>query len=597
MTPTRLQIGTATAGLAVALAAFGSVYACHLQGCAQPVRLSVADALLWAFGGLSYLGVGLVVWMRRPDHRIGLLFVVVGLAWFAFPDDEFVRSSLARTTSLGTTYFLLVRDLWIPVLIALAAAFPAGRLRRCDQWMIGGLAAFYLARNLAVMLFWHPSFELWGPVANLLLVRPDPVVVSRIEAVGFAIDEPVLLALVGWIVWRWWRASLPLRRAMAPLLWAALPWVVSFALGTARLAGAGDTLRAAENFFGRVGLLALPFGLLALLLHHWLAHDRLGRLLDDLATPTPASGLQPRLAAAIGDPSLTIALPQPDGTGYVGADGQPIRFADAPPDRGITYVEGDRGPVAALLHDPALTNEPELLAAAVSTVRLALDTARLHATIRAQLDEVRASRARIVEAADAERRRLERDLHDGAQQRLVTLGIALQMARQRLGTGGDPTVGGLLDRANEEVAQAIGELRELARGIRPAILDEGLASAVEDLADRLSIAVDTDITAARLPAEIETTAYFVIAEALTNVAKHASAAHATVAATHDGDHLVIEVTDDGVGGADPGGAGLVGLADRVAAAGGHLLVSTGPCGTRLTAHLPATAVDDRAERR
>lgn len=586
MTVRQVQVAVGVGGVAVALAALGSVYACHLQACAPQPRVGPADALLWTVGGLAYLGVGLVAWRRRPDNRVGLLMVAVGLAWFAFPDDDFLRSSLARTWSPTLTYFFAVRELWIPVLVALVAAFPSGRLRRCDKLVVGGIAGFYVLRNLSIVLFWHPPLGGWGPVDNLLLVRADPLLLARIEGLVFDLDEPILLALVGWILWRWWRSSVPMRRAMAPLLWAGVPWVASFALGTVRLVFASDPLRDVENFLGRVGLLALPFGLLAVLLHRQLFHTRLGRLLQDLSRPMPGGTLQPRLAEALGDPSLTVAFARPDGDGYVDSQGHHLRPDAPPPGRAVTYVEGARGRAAALVHDPALSDDRDLLAAATSAVRLALDNERLHATIRAQLEEVRASRARIVEAADAERRRIERDLHDGAQQRLVTLGMALRMTRERLGVDADPAAAELIDHAIAEAGYALDELRELARGLHPAILAEGLRPAVEDLVDRLPVPVDVEVSDRWLPEPQLATAYFVIAEALTNVAKHAHASRASVRAQLDGQWLQVGVDDDGVGGADPDGSGLMGLSDRVAAADGDLHVSSDGRGTRVTARIP-----------
>jgi signal transduction histidine kinase len=221
---------------------------------------------------------------------------------------------------------------------------------------------------------------------------------------------------------------------------------------------------------------------------------------------------------------------------------------------------------------------------------LAIDNERLQAEIRAQLHEVRASRARIVQAADAERRRIERDLHDGSQQRLVTLSMALALARTRLGQTPDPQLDGLLVEAAGEVQLALSELRELARGIHPAILTEaGLGPALESLAQRSPVRVQIVATpAVRLPAAIEAAAYFVVAEALANVAKYASASNVTVAARVLDGVLCVEVVDDGRGGADTArGTGLQGLGDRVGALDGCFDVISPPGGgTCVRAELP-----------
>ncbi len=221
--------------------------------------------------------------------------------------------------------------------------------------------------------------------------------------------------------------------------------------------------------------------------------------------------------------------------------------------------------------------------------------------MRAQLEEVRASRQRIVEAADAERRRVERNLHDGAQQRMATLALSLAMLRDRIGSG-DPSAAASLDQASAELRQAIAELRELARGIHPAILtEEGLPAAVEALADRSSLPVrvlaDFD---GRLPEPIEAIAYFVVSESLANVAKYACASAARVELSRRNGTLRVEVIDDGIGGADASrGSGLRGLEDRVSAVRGSFRVQTTPGGgTRVLAEIPcdAWAATGRQER-
>ena len=242
-----------------------------------------------------------------------------------------------------------------------------------------------------------------------------------------------------------------------------------------------------------------------------------------------------------------------------------------------------------LVYDDRLGHEPQLVEVAVSVASLALQHSRLQAEVNAQLDQVRASRERIVEAGDTARRRLERDLHDGAQQRLVTLNLALAMARDRA-TGADPELETLLDSASKEAREALVELRELARGIHPAVLTEtGLCGAVEALVERSLIATTvTTVPTERFPAPIEATAYFVVCEALTNVAKHAAAHAATIEIVRSASVLMVRVDDDGIGGARPdGGSGLRGLADRVASIGGSLRIESPPgAGTHIEAEIP-----------
>jgi signal transduction histidine kinase len=230
-----------------------------------------------------------------------------------------------------------------------------------------------------------------------------------------------------------------------------------------------------------------------------------------------------------------------------------------------------------------------LLVARLRARRLADANARLQSQVEAQLEEVRASRARIVEAGDRERQRVERDLHDGAQQRLVSLSLELEVARRALGDGGDPGVRRSLDRAAEEAMTALAELRDLALGIHPLVLTEaGLGPAVESLADRTHVAVSVDIGEERFPPAVEGAAYFLISEALTNVTKYAKATRAIVRVRGLADRVRIDVEDDGVGGADPrAGSGLRGLADRLAVLNGTIEVnSPAGGGTRITARIP-----------
>jgi signal transduction histidine kinase len=234
-----------------------------------------------------------------------------------------------------------------------------------------------------------------------------------------------------------------------------------------------------------------------------------------------------------------------------------------------------------------------LLVVRLRARRLTDANARLQAEVEAQLEEVRASRARIVEAGDRERRRVERDLHDGAQQRLIALSLELRVARSRLGAGGASDLRDSLDRAAAEAQAALVELRDLALGIHPLILTEsGLGEAVESLADRTPVDVSVDVGSERYPPAVEGAAYFVISEALTNVTKYADATSAAVRVRRRADRLTIEVEDDGIGGADPrSGSGLRGLADRLAALDGTIsVVSPAGRGTKVSAVIPIDGI-------
>jgi signal transduction histidine kinase len=271
-------------------------------------------------------------------------------------------------------------------------------------------------------------------------------------------------------------------------------------------------------------------------------------------------------------------------------DGRRVELPAPGSGRAVTEVDREGIRVGAIIHDSSLADEPGLVRAVAASAALALENERLEAELRARLDELQSSRARLVEVSMFERRRLERDLHDGAQQRLVALSLQLGLARRSLDAGDGRSAVTMLDAARDELARALEELRELARGIHPAVLtDRGLEAALEALAERAPLPVSLDqMPAERLPAPVEAAAYFVVAEALTNVAKYAAASSAAVRINRNGSYAVVEVRDDGVGGADPAvGTGLRGLADRLAALDGRLEVHSPPGGgTTVRAEVP-----------
>jgi signal transduction histidine kinase len=252
-------------------------------------------------------------------------------------------------------------------------------------------------------------------------------------------------------------------------------------------------------------------------------------------------------------------------------------------------VARDGEPVAALLHDAALRENAELVNSVCAAAALTLDNERLRAELLARLAELQSSRARLVEATDAERRRIERDLHDGTQQRLVSVAMTLGLAESKL-SADRPAVGPVLREARDALAVALEELRDLTQGIRPAILVErGLSAALDDLSRRAALPVTLEVSiSGRLPEPVEAAAYFVASEALANAAKHSHASDVRLTASRDGGTLVVEVRDDGIGGAGMGGgSGLRGLTDRVEAIGGRLTLSSPPGrGTTVRAEIP-----------
>jgi len=307
------------------------------------------------------------------------------------------------------------------------------------------------------------------------------------------------------------------------------------------------------------------------------------RVHDGQAAP---EGIEAILRDVLGDPGLRLLVWLPGPEAYAGLDGAPAAAPPAGPGAAVTAVGRGDAPLALVVHDPRLAARPGLLADVLRAAALPVEAARLRGELRGRLEEVEESRARIVRAGYEERRRLERDLHDGAQQRLLALGMALRRVQRRV--AGDPESARALDDAVDGVAEAVRDLREIARGLRPGALDEGLGPALADLARRTPLDVDVDAPAGRVAPEIETAAYYVVSEALANAVKHASASRVSVSARQDDGHLVVRVEDDGRGGAAPDPAGgLAGLADRVAAHGGRMALDSAPgAGTRIEVVLP-----------
>lgn len=317
------------------------------------------------------------------------------------------------------------------------------------------------------------------------------------------------------------------------------------------------------------------------------ARTRIVSFLDDLRAGRAApEAVEQVLREVLSDPGLELRFFLPESELYVDAHGR--LGADQPDDRRVrTPVTRAGLPLGMVLHSPADEERPGLLEEVVEGAGLAIEIARLRVELRRQLDEVEASRARIVSAGYEERRRLERDLHDGAQQRLISIGLALRHAQHELDASPEKA-GESIDGAVTEIDVAIGELQELARGVRPAQLDSGLTPALRELAARAPLPVQVRANGERFPQELEAAAYFIASEGLTNAVKHAEARQVTLSAERLNGKLAISISDDGIGGAAPnGGSGLRGLADRAAAHGGSLAIESEPNrGTVLTAELP-----------
>ena len=526
------------------------------------------EVVLYHVVGASFAGCGLLAWHRRPESRAGPLMVATGLLFFVHGTLGRLHSSFAETIGIA------VSNWWIITFAALLVWFPGGRRRWApsEKFIIG---AFVVA-EVVLTLVWMVFAEI---PRNLALVWPNPQAALAIDravsSLGFAASVCLAILLVA----RWLKGTRPVRRASAP---AAAGAVTLLFLGGLILQAVFTTAQSPYLVWPTlVGLVLVPVVFLAGVWRMWVARAAVGDLFVDLGS-IGGRPLQAALAKALGDPTLTLAYWLPQFGSYTDSDGEKLELPVDDDKRLLAVVEQDGERVAAIVYDSSLAEERKLLDAVVAAAGIALKNERLGAELRARVNELSASRARIVGAGDEERRRLERNLHDGAQQRLVALGMQLRLLGPRIRT--DPAAAeALVASAAAELATSVDELRELAHGIHPAVLDHGLTVALESLAARSSVvtAVSVDLFE-RLPEVVEVAAYFVASEALANVAKHAQASAVQITVSRGAKGALVEVADDGVGGADDAdGSGLRGLADRVEALGGQLRISS-PLGTGTT---------------
>jgi signal transduction histidine kinase len=335
-------------------------------------------------------------------------------------------------------------------------------------------------------------------------------------------------------------------------------------------------------------LATVPIAFLAGFLLSRLARSAVGDLLQELPESPSPSELRDALSKSLRDPSLSLAYWLPEFESWADLEGRPVELPEPASGRATTLIDRDGARLAALVHDPALEEEPELLASVGAAAGIALENGRLHTEQKAHLEELRGSRARVIEAGQRERQRLERDLHDGAQQRLIALSLELSRLEKQLAGDGDAQT--RLDQARGEIALSLEELRAVSRGLHPAVLSgHGLEVALESIAAHAPVPVRLTVGLEnRLPELIEVAAYYVVSEGLANIGKHAQAKSVSIDVARTDGVVVIEVVDDGVGGADTEcGLGLRGLADRVEAHGGRLRVwSPLGGGTRLRAEMP-----------
>jgi PAS domain S-box-containing protein len=646
------------------------------------------------FVSLSFVVAGLIGWTRRPGNRIGMLMVAVGFGVLA---TSLYEANHPVPFTLGS----LLGSLFIAVFLQLLLAYPGGRLisRQGRATVVAAYATAFLAPLLDSMF---PKRHTCKPHAcpdNLVFVSHNHTAHVAETAIWTTVAIVIFASAFSLLVGRWRRATPAMRRQLRPVYLAGGLSVLLLAIGfvVTPFSGVGNTLVGVALI---VTFTAVPFLFLAGLLGTTLARSAgVGAIFTSVPERASPGEVQEGLRVALRDPTADIAYWYEEGGHYVDVDGNRFDLPAESRQRTVTRLDYADSPVAVIVHDSALREEPELLEAITGAARIALERDKLLVEVKARAEryravlqampdlmfritrdgtysgfnapnprdllaeevvgrtvfdrlpreladrvlaagqaavdrgtpqmieyelqfpeetrnyearfaasgedeflmivreiterkrqqrELEASRARIVAAGDEERRRLERNLHDGAQQRLVSLSLSLRLAQNRIQS--DPEgAEQLLDASREELAQALEELRELARGIHPAVLtDRGLEAALESLAARSPFPIDINGPSGELPPQVEAAAYYVVSEALANVAKYAQASAVEVTVERMNGVAVVEVADDGVGGADPlRGSGLRGLADRVASLSGKLDVQSPPgVGTRVRAEIP-----------
>jgi signal transduction histidine kinase len=553
----------------------------------------------WAAGlelvaSWALIAAGLAMWQLRPGVT-GPLTLAAGFAWFA-PDWTGWDGGPTLLRSIG----MVTVGIWLALLVHAVLAFPYRRLRSApSRVLVVSIYAETVIVALARALFRDPFDDpnCWSNCtvnSNSFLVHSHPSLARALTWFDLRFAIVFAFAFIAVAVWRLAKTTRPARRVLAPVLGAgAAVTILHAAYATVLLRTPLEDPHATTFktlFIGEcLAVATVAFALGWTLIRARQTRQAVERLAVELAEIRRPGGLQSALARATRDHTLRIVYRLRSAERYVNSDGRATPKPSPSSDRAMTTIVRHGRPIALIEHDPALLAET-FQDQIGSATRLAVENERLQAEALAQLIELRQSRARIVQAGDEIRRRLERDLHDGAQQRLVALSFALRLAAGKLGLDPDPRVVRPLDDAEKALAELLGAIRGVANGLFPAtLLASGLAYAVEELGELAPIRIDIEtVPVHRLPADVEAAAYSVIREAVENAALHANASTVAVNAVCRPDAVVVQTADDGIGGADPAqGIGLREIADRVGALGGKLRIdSPRGGGTRILAEIP-----------
>ena len=584
--------------LAVVLAVAANVVAqivSAMTGDYGPRPQGIGWAIVFVLVALVYAGCAIVAWKVVRSPIAGWLMVGASLFWAAGAWYPIVRD-------IGWLWPLLegVTDLWAVLVGILVLSYPTGRIvSRFDRWIVIAVSVAFLVRFAGILLFSSPTPAECGCVPNAYAIVPSDGadfwfgVGWRLAGLALLLTVAVRLAM------RWFQSTLPARRVAFVMPLALLLWCygtvqdsVSFTLGW----DSGWL-----QFVPPLAIALIPPSYVGGVLYARGLRSRVADLVIVARDRVDRALWESSLARTLHDSSLRVYWWDDHLEGFETSDGERIADGGGPqrPGRSTLTIDSDQGPIALIEHDVALSQDDRLLDAVSSALLLSVDNDRLRQKLERTLQEVRESRLRIVEEGYLARRRLERDLHDGSQQQLVSLAISLRIATAKAETAGSAELADDLARASTQLADALRELRELARGIHPTVLTDGdLASAIEELANRSHLPVEVHVDVPhRLPDVIEETIYFSVSEALANAAKHSQARNCSVSVSRTDGTVTVVVKDDGQGGArvEPGG-GLGGIRDRVEAVDGHAEVqSVAGLGTIIELTIPAPHAAQSAE--
>ena len=516
----RLAIGLSAVVVGVLAERFGDLW---------PSPSALADLA----AGWVLIGSGLIAWSGRPASRVGPLIVIAGFAWFL---GTMASSNIRLLAIVGALTLTIHRA---PLVHAIVG-YPTGRVvGRMSVALVIGAYAY----------------------AGVVPLTRDDVATTLFAT-----------TLLASIMWSYYRSTGSQRQARRIAAEAAVVLAMPLLTGSlGRLGDAGPDLEGALTTWIYPAAVALVGIILATDLSRgrWAAAE-VTRLVIDLGDP-PRSGIRGRLAEALADPSLELGYWLPNSGGYVDESGRPIQLPAAGSGRAVTDLEQDGERVGALVHDPAGFDDPQLLGAVAATAQMALANVHLQADVRRHLDDLEASRQRLVETSDAQRRQLELRLRQGVGLQLSNLQEVLTRAHAEAASSETVAGEALLAGAQRELEEAQDDLKRLTSGVRPAVLAElGVGAALSGLAERSGVPVRLSVPPGRLPERVETAVYFICSEAVANVQKYARASGVDIEVRIEHGSVVVLVADDGVGGADPtAGSGLEGLCDRLEELGGR----------------------------